>query len=170
MVQEWRAGMTDARKALQRAQREAAASFGAEGPRCEKENRMKGHLFAVLRRRSKYGAVPTEVDGIRFASKAEGRRYTELKLMERAGVIRGLKLQPRYELYAANLDAPDKPVAVCVYVADYEFWERVDGRAGDARTTWELITEDCKGAVTPVFRIKQKWFFACYGREIRVTE
>jgi len=30
----------------------------------------------------KYGAIPTEVDGIRFASKKEEKRYGELKLLE----------------------------------------------------------------------------------------
>src|SRR3990167_2292221 len=36
-------------------------------------------------RTHKYGAVPTVVDGIRFASKKEARRYSVLRLLEKAG-------------------------------------------------------------------------------------
>lgn len=36
---------------------------------------------------SKYKAVRTEVDGYKFASKAEARRYAELKLLVKAGEI-----------------------------------------------------------------------------------
>ena len=36
---------------------------------------------------SKYHAVPTTIDNIRFASKAEARRYRELRLLEKAGEI-----------------------------------------------------------------------------------
>lgn len=37
--------------------------------------------------KNKYKAVKTTVDGIKFDSKAEARRYTQLKLLERAGQI-----------------------------------------------------------------------------------
>ena len=36
---------------------------------------------------NKYHAIKTTVDGITFDSRAEARRYRELKLLERAGVI-----------------------------------------------------------------------------------
>jgi hypothetical protein len=41
---------------------------------------------------TKYHAIPTEIDGIRFDSKAEARRYGELMLLEMGGVIRELEL------------------------------------------------------------------------------
>ena len=47
---------------------------------------------------SKYRNVKTEVDGILFASKKEARRYSELKLLERAGEIAHLELQPRIKI------------------------------------------------------------------------
>ena len=46
-----------------------------------------------MARRHKYSARPTEVDGIRFDSKAEARRYTELRTLEKAGEISHLELQ-----------------------------------------------------------------------------
>lgn len=45
-------------------------------------------------RSSKYGAQRTTIDGIAFASKREASRYQELKLMQMAGEIQDLELQP----------------------------------------------------------------------------
>ena len=47
---------------------------------------------------SKYGNRKTEVDGIVFDSKKEAERYRDLKLLERAGDIRELVLQPSFVL------------------------------------------------------------------------
>lgn len=44
-------------------------------------------------KKSKYGAVKTEVDGITFASKHKASRYLELWLLEQAGEITNLRLQ-----------------------------------------------------------------------------
>ena len=46
---------------------------------------------------SKYRNRKTLVDGIQFDSQKEANRYQELILMERAGLIRSIELQPRYE-------------------------------------------------------------------------
>ncbi|MDD3747626.1 MAG: DUF1064 domain-containing protein, partial [Anaerostipes sp.] len=45
-------------------------------------------------RYSKYGARKTVIDGITFDSKREAKRYQELKLLEQAGEISYLELQP----------------------------------------------------------------------------
>ena len=50
------------------------------------------------RKRNKYGAIRTKVDGINFASKGESRRYKELVLLQEAGHITDLTLQPRFPL------------------------------------------------------------------------
>jgi len=47
---------------------------------------------------NKYHNQPVTIDGIRFASKREGKRYSELKLLEQAGSITDLKLQPRFPI------------------------------------------------------------------------
>lgn len=49
-------------------------------------------------KKSKYGAVKTEVDGIKFDSKREASRYQELRLLEQAGEITNLLLQVPFEL------------------------------------------------------------------------
>jgi hypothetical protein len=66
---------------------------------------------------SKYKAVPTVVDNIRFASKKEARRYGELKLLQRAKQIADLKLQPRIKCQANG-------VHICDYVADFFYTEK----------------------------------------------
>ena len=46
---------------------------------------------------SKYHNIKTVVDNIKFDSKKEANRYTELKLLERAGKIFALALQRKFE-------------------------------------------------------------------------
>lgn len=97
---------------------------------------------------SKYGAVRTEVDGISFASKKEARRYGELKLLQRAGKIENLSLQPRFPLVVNGLK-------VCTYVGDFLY-----GIPGDASS---LVVEDAKGFKTPEYKLKAKLFKALNG-------
>lgn len=104
------------------------------------------------RARSKYGAVRTEVDGISFASKKEARRYADLKLLDRAGQIADLKLQPRFPLIVNGQ-------TVCTYVADFSY--RVVG--GD------LVIEDAKGVQTDVFKLKRALMKACLGIEVTLS-
>ena len=50
------------------------------------------------KKKSKYKAVKTEINGIKFDSKKEARRYKELKILEKADEIKSLELQPRFLL------------------------------------------------------------------------
>lgn len=99
----------------------------------------------------KYRAVPTTVDGIRFDSKGEAMRYGELKLLEQAGVISGLQLQPKFSLEVNG-------VKLGSYVADFEYVER-----------GERVVEDFKGVRTPVYQIKKKLVKALHGIDIFET-
>jgi len=47
--------------------------------------------------RSKYGAIKTEVDGIKFDSRREARVYQQLKLMEKGGVVKSFERQKVYK-------------------------------------------------------------------------
>jgi hypothetical protein len=53
-------------------------------------------------RRSKYGNVRCELDGITFDSKAEMRFYAALKQRVKAGEVSDLELQKPYELRGLN--------------------------------------------------------------------
>jgi hypothetical protein len=112
-----------------------------------------------MSQRSKYGAVPTVLDGVRFASKREAARYATLKLLERAGEIKELELQPRFPLYVCRRQNGELH-KVCDYVADFQYREGRDG---------VLVVEDSKGMRTPTYRLKAKMFTAQYGLEIRET-
>lgn len=101
----------------------------------------------------KYRNRPTEVDGRKFASKAEAKRYQELRLLERAGQIHSLNCQHQFPL-AVN------GVKVCTYIADFTYSE--EGRG--------LVVEDVKGLVLPEFKLKAKLFAAIYGFEIVVVK
>lgn len=103
----------------------------------------------------KYRNKPVEVDGRRFDSKAEARRYSQLKLLQRAGIIADLECQKRYPLTAHGQ-------AICVYVADFAYTD-LQRRVA--------VAEDVKGVETDVFRIKAKMFRAEYpGVELRVVK
>lgn len=91
-------------------------------------------------RRSKFGAQKTTVDGIEFDSKAEARRYSELRILERTGKIKNLERQVRYDLEVNG-------ERIGFYKADFRYWDQ-------ARS--EEIVEDVKGVRTPVFAIKAK--------------
>lgn len=99
--------------------------------------------------RSKYHAVPTVVDGIRFASKAEARRYQELLVLASAGEIRDLELQPRFRLHVNGWKLGE-------YRGDFRYVTK-DG---------ETVVEDVKGVLTPMYRWKKKHVAAEYGVDV----
>ncbi len=99
---------------------------------------------------SKYNAIPTHVDGLRFASKREAKRYNELKLMQQGGEIVALEIQPKFPLIvnAQKLGS---------YIGDFRYRDTATG---------DLIVEDVKGVRTDVYRLKKKLIKALYGVEI----
>jgi len=112
-----------------------------------------------VKRPSKFGNVVTEVDGFRFASKKEARRYGELRLLEMAGEIRDLKVQPRFP-FKINEHS------ICTYVGDFSYCTRPEP---GAQNVGSFVVEDVKSEITrkhPVYRIKAKLFKAICGFEI----
>lgn len=110
---------------------------------------------------SKYKAKPTVVDGIRFHSQKEARRYQELKLLERAGEIRHLHCQPKLTLYSPELHSNEftaRKHKIGAYFADFAY---VVAKSG------ECVYEDAKGFKTPLYRWKKKHVEAQYGITIR---
>ena len=111
---------------------------------------------AVLQpaKKSKYRAVKTVVDGITFASKAEAERYRELKVLEKAGEIGLLSLQPVFVLAdAVTINGRKKPALK--YKADFSYMTK----AG-----W--VVEDVKGMLTPVYRLKRHLMKSQLGIDI----
>ena len=108
-------------------------------------------LKSGMRSRNKYGAKKTYIDGHRFDSLRESRRYMDLKLLERAGEIHSLRLQVPYLLHVQG-------EKIGKYIADFVYWEGA-----------KEVVEDCKGLRTPIYKWKAKHFKAEYGQEIRET-
>lgn len=106
---------------------------------------------------NKYHARKTTVDGLVFDSKREAARYVELRDLERAGLIRDLKRQVRFELIPA-FDVNGKHYRPTAYIADFTYTDCETGRG---------IIEDVKGVCTGVYKLKAKLFAHRYGVSIR---
>ena len=96
---------------------------------------------------TKYRAIKTVVDGITFDSKKEAKRYSELKMMEKAGIIATLRLQPEFKCMVNGKK-------VCTYKADFEYL-MVDEEGPDGQIGYYIV-EDVKGFKTPVYKLKKK--------------
>jgi hypothetical protein len=88
------------------------------------------------RSRSKYGSKPVIVDGTKFHSKREAKRYTQLKQLQAAGKINGLRMQVRYKI-----------IIETVYVADFVYF--------DSGKNCEVV-EDVKGFRTREYVRKKR--------------
>ena len=118
----------------------------------------------------KYNNTKITLDGITFDSKHEMERYCQLRLLERAGVIRDLELQKEFELipnqykYEARYGKngkrlKDKAILLerkCEYKADFSYTDCESG---------EYIVEDCKSPITrtPVYLVKKKLMLYVHG-------
>ena len=113
---------------------------------------MCGKLLKMrIERGNKYSNRKVEVDGITFHSKKEGKRYQDLSILEKAGMIQALELQPRYTMVINDRK-------VTTYVADFRYTE--DGKT---------VVEDTKGFKTDVYKLKKKLMLALYDIEIKET-
>lgn len=95
-------------------------------------------------RGNKYKNIKTTVDGIEFDSKKEAVRYMELKVLEKAGEIKDLKLQVPFELIPKQAD--ERAVK---YLADFVYFDNSKQRK---------VVEDAKGIRTTTYVIKRKLF------------
>lgn len=99
-------------------------------------------------KKNKFGAVPTERDGIRFASKREARYYEELKARQKAGEI-------RYFLRQVPMHLPGGTKLVLDFLV-----VEADGR---------IRFIDAKGRETDSFKIKRREVEHHYGVEIELV-
>jgi len=111
----------------------------------------------LKRSRPKYGNKKTVVNGIKFDSKWEAERYLYIKSLERAGRVKDLELQVRF-----NLIVNDQKI--CAYIADFRY--KREGKDGE----WHEIVEDAKGVETPEFKLKKKLMKACLGIDIFLSK
>lgn len=104
---------------------------------------------------SKYHSVKTTIDGVVFASKREGNRYCELRLLAKAGLIRDLELQPEFplEINGEPLRYNESKRQIR-YIADFSY---TDVKTG------QRVVLDAKGMDLPESKIKRAILAATTG-------
>jgi len=95
---------------------------------------------------NKYRNKKIQIDMYVFDSIAESRRYKELALLEKAGEIKNLQLQPRF-LLQESFKKNGKTYRKIEYIADFMYED--DGKT---------VVEDVKGVETEVSKLKKKIF------------
>lgn len=106
---------------------------------------------------NKYKNKKIQIDMYVFDSVRESQRYKELKLLERAGEISNLELQPRF-LLQDSFKKNGRTFRKIEYVADFKYIEN-----------GKTIVEDVKGIQTDVFKLKHKIFEKVYpDLELRI--
>jgi len=93
------------------------------------------------------------LDGIVFDSKREMQRYCILRLFEKAGKIRNLELQPKFQTFIAG-----KPF--CRFTPDFSYV---------LTETGETVVEDVKSSGTakdPAYRLRKKAAELQYGFKV----
>lgn len=130
--------------------------------------------MAWRRNRNKYNNHKITVDGEVFDSEREYRRYLELQLLEKSGVIRDLHRQVTFDLVPEARE-PDrygprgglhrgKVIERGVsYIADFTYY--VTRPSGEE----EFVVEDCKGMRTDDYKIKRKLMLFIHKIRVRET-
>lgn len=107
---------------------------------------------------SKYHNIKVTLDGHTFDSKKEAKRYSELKLLERAGEIEHLQLQPTFLFSIGDQFAKYPSGRRVTYRADFYYFEN-----------GKQIVEDVKGYMTGEFKLKWAMMKLINGIEVRLT-
>lgn len=112
----------------------------------------------VRKVRSKYGAQRVQIDGHVFASKAESKRYLQLKELESLGRIDSLELQPRYELVrGVKFSDSARATPALRYTGDFRYRDHLGN----------VVVEDVKGFADKAYRIRKHLMLAIHGIEIK---
>jgi hypothetical protein len=115
--------------------------------------------------KSKYRNKKVTYDGYKFDSVRECDRYKELCLMQEAGEISALEVQPKYPLRCSGIDVKIRSERYpngrrVSYYADFSYF--------DERLCQRVI-EDVKGQDTPVSRLKRAFVEAQYGTKVTIV-
>lgn len=127
-----------------------------------------------MRNYRKYGNRKVVIDGIKFDSKKEARRFQELRFLEQAGEIYDLQRQVKFVLIPAQREFNSRevyksgPKKGCfkpgrlierevAYIADFVYFLSDNTR----------VVEDTKGVRTKEYIIKRKLLLWRYGIKIR---
>ena len=110
---------------------------------------MSTYYWMTRNRGNKYNNQKIEIDGLKFDSIKESRRYAELKQMEKSGIIHDLNMQVAFILQEGFRDKNGNKQQPIKYIADFTYYDEED----------KLIIEDVKSPATrknAVYRLKKK--------------
>lgn len=147
---------TDSKKA-------AGAGTGKTGSRLPQPSEAAPNSTEKPGKGPKYRNIETTVDGIRFASQKEARRFLYLKGLENSGEISDLRLQVNFTLQEGFTKPTGERVKPIIYKADFTY------RKKDENGGYTLyIVEDIKtkGTRTEKYKIKRKLFMEKFRMEI----
>ncbi len=102
---------------------------------------------------NKFGAKRTTIDGITFDSKLEADRYSQLKLLEKAGKITGLEYHKKFVIIPKSRYGSD-----VYYEADFFYFEN-----------GAPIVEDTKSCITTtaLYKLKKRLLAETHGITIK---
>lgn len=118
-----------------------------------KDNFVPGYIPHYGSRRPKYGNKKTTVNGIVFDSQKESKRYQELSMLQKSGLIEDLKIQVRFSICPKSGGNKRERF----YIADFVYVE-----------SGKKIIEDVKSEITrknPVYSLKKalvQWQYPDY--------
>jgi hypothetical protein len=131
-------------------------------------------------KRSKYGNKKVTRDGITFDSMKEARRYAELMLLQRGGVIQGLQRQVKFELIPSQYD--ETPTGKFYTRGERKGQEKMERRMAENAVNYvadfvyyengKKVVEDVKSSATEkdaTFIIKRKLMLWVHGIKIKIT-
>lgn len=111
---------------------------------------------SITVKKNKYKNKKVIYNGIKFDSIKEKNRYMQLLYLEKAGLIKDIKLQYEFELQPAFI-LNKKKIRKITYIADFYYY---DNNLND------YVVEDVKGIRTDVYKLKKKMFEYKYQKEI----
>ena len=108
----------------------------------------------------KYRNRKVEIDGFKFDSIKEGKRYGQLKILWKIGEIKELKMQVKFFLQPLTCKRPIK------YFADFTYYQlQKDG-------SWLYVVEDVKSDATrklPAYIHKRKLMLQVHNITLKET-
>ncbi len=111
--------------------------------------------------RNKYGARKTVVDGLKFDSMREAKRWLALRQDERGGEISQLERQVTFVLApGVKIQGEKRARPSLRFVADFRYYDIVAGN---------FVVEDAKGHQTEAFRIKRHLMKSVHGIDVRLS-
>ena len=112
-------------------------------------------VMEKMRKTSKYKAQKTRRGKLTFDSKKEAERYDALMMLQKAGEIRGLKLQVRYCLQEAYTTFDGERVKSIDYIVDFVY-ERRTAPDSYGQRYWLPVVEDVKSRATKTAQYEMK--------------